>query len=52
MRYPSDDLTPAERERLVSLLREREGELVTAERTLAEGRLELAARRSSFEALR
>ncbi|MEX2148184.1 MAG: chromosome segregation protein SMC [Candidatus Rokuibacteriota bacterium] len=41
----------AERERLAALLAERERESVVAERTLADGRLELAARRSSFEAL-
>ncbi len=42
----------AERQQLVALLAERESEAVVAERTLADGRLELAARRSSFEALR
>jgi chromosome segregation protein len=42
----------AERGRLAALLRQREERLAAAEATLGDTRLELAARRSSFEALR
>jgi chromosome segregation protein len=41
-----------ERERLESLLRDREAALASAEKRLAETRVEIAARRSSYEAVR